>query len=160
MESLKNTFFFIIGITIIAWSVYMFLQGPAPAHYQKVSTSQVDTLRIDDSTITVEIADTDEERSIGLSGRETLPSGQGLLFIFDETGLYGFWMYDMNYPIDIVWINSDWTVAGVQSGIDPDTYPKLFYPPSPIKYVLEINSGDASRLGIDTGSRLYLGTGN
>lgn len=161
---MKNTFFLILGILIIGGSFYLFLQKPAPAHYQKKADSLQlianSFIQIGDQTISVEIADTDEERMRGLSGRESLASGHGLLFIFETPAKYGFWMKDMKFPIDIIWIGSDWKVVGIQSMVNPDTYPEVFYPPVSVKYILEINSGEASRLGIDTGTRVYLGTEN
>lgn len=165
MELLKNTFFLILGLAIVGWSFYAFLQKPVPEKYQsQVSTwlpelthfpSGVDTLRIGEEVIQIEIADTDEKRARGLSGRAHLESGRGMLFIFDKLAIYSFWMKDMNFPIDIVWLASDWTVVGVERLVNPDTYPKVFYPPGAIKYVLELNSGEASRRGIDTGSMVY-----
>ena len=155
---MKDKFFLLIGILIIAWSFYAVLQRPAPAKYQKTDNSlqlSVNSfIRIGDKNISVEIADTDEERTLGLSGRESLESDYGLLFVFDTPGKYGFWMHDMNFSIDIIWIDENWKVVGIERLVNPDTYPKIFYPIETIKYVLEINSGESSRLGIDTGSVL------
>lgn len=64
-------------------------------------------------------------------------------------------MKDMNFPIDIVWIGEDWKVVSINTLVNPDTYPEVFYPALPVKYVLELNSGEASILGIDTLTQLY-----
>lgn len=150
MEILKKYLFLLIGATLVIWSFYAFLNSPAPAHYQNASQLFVGGIQIP-----IEIAESNEERAQGLSGRAALPSGQGLLFIFDLPGSYGFWMKDMQFPIDIVWINENWEVIGLERRVTPETYPTTFYPPSPVKYVLELNSGDATRLGIDIGSKLF-----
>lgn len=123
-----------------------------------MSTWQVDTgeVRVGDKIISVEVADTDTLRTQGLSGRDSLPPNSGMLFIFETPSKYGFWMKDMNFPLDIVWIDESWQVVGVDRLINPDTFPKVFYPNSAVKYVLEINSGETSMLGIDTGSKLSL----
>ena len=163
MESLKKYFLLAIGVVILVWSLILVLNQPAPAKYQRSDLSQPspsqgegkgEVIRIGDKEIFIEIANTDASRTQGLSGRASLASHTGLLFIFDEPGQYGFWMKDMHFPIDIIWIDENWLVVGVEREVAPNTFPQIFEPISPIKYVLEINSGEASRLGIDTGSRL------
>ena len=88
----------------------------------------------------VRIADSPAERAQGLSGTAPLPQGEGMLFIFERAGMYGFWMKDMNYPIDIIWLNDDLESVGATKNISPDTFPAVFYPPVPVRYVLEISS--------------------
>ncbi|MEK7584928.1 MAG: DUF192 domain-containing protein [Patescibacteria group bacterium] len=102
----------------------------------------------------LELADTDTTRTKGLSGRASLPSDTGLLFVFDRAGTYGFWMKEMNFPIDIVWINEAKQVVGITKNLTPESYPQVFYPPEPIKSALEINAGAAEKLGIKKGDQL------
>jgi uncharacterized membrane protein (UPF0127 family) len=94
-------------------------------------------------TVQVSVADTEREREQGLSGTKRLPEGVGKLFVFDTPALYGFWMKNMRYPIDIVWIDDAWQVAGITRDVAPETYPSVFYPPKPVVYVLELPSGSA-----------------
>ncbi|MBI2086633.1 MAG: DUF192 domain-containing protein [Candidatus Zambryskibacteria bacterium] len=149
MNSLKNAFFLIIGLSIILWSFYAFLQKSAPVHYQNyIGRTYV---VVGKNNIEVEIADTEEERAQGLSDKGTLETGHGVLFIFDEPAKYGFWMKNMHFPIDIVWIDENWKVVGIERLINPNTYPKAFYPPDNIKYVLEIPAGEAQKYDIDIG---------
>ena len=85
-----------------------------------------------------------EDRVLGLSGREKLDENEGLLFIFDSPGIYPFWMKDMNFPIDIVWIGEDsgeWRVVYIKKNAMPDSYPETFSPDKNAKYVLETVSG-------------------
>jgi uncharacterized membrane protein (UPF0127 family) len=102
--------------------------------------------------IHAEIADTDASREQGLSDRPSLPVDSGMLFVFDTPGQYGFWMKDMHFPLDMVWINVDKTVAGVTKDILPSTYPSIFPPPNSISYVLEINVGSAEKFGLVSGA--------
>ena len=113
-------------------------------------------LKVGEKLIPVELADSPLERTQGLSGRERLEEGTGLLFIFETSGNYGFWMKDMNFPIDIIWIDENWRVVSVAREVKPETYPMVIYPDGPSKYVLELNSGEALRLGIDTGLEVSL----
>lgn len=104
----------------------------------------------------VEIADSEEERTQGLSGREALSPYTGKLFIFEHTGMYGFWMKDMRFPIDIVWIDESFRVVAITPSVSPDTFPDVFYPPTPIQFVLEINAGESESLGFSPGVQLKL----
>ncbi len=148
---MKDRFFLFIGIIVIIGSFYLFLQKPVPAPTWRLDRQ----VTIGDNVIVVEIADTDEERGQGLSGREFLESGHGLLFLFDLPGKYGFWMKDMNFPIDIVWIDELWRVVSVEREVDPKTYPQIFYPPRAIKYVLELPAGTTTEKSIDEGEKVY-----
>jgi uncharacterized protein len=100
------------------------------------------------------VADTPQASERGLSGTVSLPKDAGMLFIFVVPGKYGFWMKDMNYPIDMVWIGADKKVLGIARDVKPESYPEVFYPPSPMSYVLELNSGGARDHDIATGTKL------
>jgi uncharacterized membrane protein (UPF0127 family) len=77
-----------------------------------------------------------------------------MLFVFSEVATRGFWMRNMSFPIDIVWIDKNKNVIGILEDVDPDTYPNIFFPPSPVKYVLELNAGYADKNGIASGTPL------
>jgi len=104
--------------------------------------------------INAEVASTSLEQAKGLGDRKLLAAGRGMLFPFTYPGDYGFWMKDMHFPIDMVWISSDKKVAGVTLRVFPETYPTVFYPPAAISYVLELNAGEADAFGIATGTQL------
>lgn len=113
--------------------------------------SQDDVVRINRVSVAVEVADTQEARLRGLSGRTSLPSGTGLLFVFEETDKHGIWMRDMHFPIDIVWIGEDLTVVDISRNIPPDSFPTVFYPRRAVRYVLEVNALFAEEKGIQIG---------
>lgn len=98
-------------------------------------------IKIGQTIIKAELADTEEKRGLGLSGRPALPADRGLLFVFDQPGKYGFWMKDMNFPIDIVWLDAEKKIIGTTKNLSPDSYPQTFFPPQDISYALEINTG-------------------
>lgn len=113
-------------------------------------------LKINNTYISVEIADDITSRTRGLSGRALLSKGSGLLFIFNNPDKYAFWMKDMNFPIDIIWIDSDWKVIDITENISPETFPKLFMPSSPAQYVLETNAFFAEEKEIRVGDTAKL----
>jgi len=112
------------------------------------------SIRAPGGIITAEVASSSEQQAKGLGGRASLQSSHGMIFPFTYPGDYGFWMKDMHFPLDMVWISSNEKVVGVTAGISPDTYPTVFYPPLAISYVLELNAGDADRFGIATDTQL------
>lgn len=91
--------------------------------------------------ISVEIADTDFLRERGLSGRESLGPEEGMLFVFPTEGLYQFWMKDMRFSIDIVWLDAEYRIADVHQRVNPETYPEIFTPKVKAQYVLELPAG-------------------
>ena len=106
--------------------------------------------------IPVSIADTSQARQRGLSGTASLPSGTGKLFVFDKADIYTFWMKDMRYPIDIVWIDESWKVVDVTEAVSPETYPATFSPNTPARYVLEVNAKEAVVDNLVIGTQLRL----
>ncbi len=88
--------------------------------------------------VTVDIADTQEKRVLGLSGRESIAEDTGMLFAFDIIGAHTIWMKNMNFPIDILWIDASNHIVHIEQNISPDTYPDTFSTPTPAAFVLEL----------------------
>lgn len=107
-------------------------------------------------SVSVRIANTEAEREAGLSGTEPLSLKEGMLFVFEKEGIYGFWMKDMNYPIDIVWISQDKKIIHIEKNIIPETYPEIFRPSSSALYVLELSSGFCQKYGIKIGDTVKI----
>lgn len=99
------------------------------------------TIQLAGKIIKVKIADTPELREMGLSGREGLAEDEGMLFIFDSDAKYQFWMKDMRFPIDILWLSDKGEVVDIRASVSPSTFPTVFAPNSPARYVLELRAG-------------------
>ncbi len=111
-------------------------------------------LTVGHEKIKVEIADSPNERRQGLSGRAFLPAETGMLFIFDRAEKPAFWMKEMKFPLDIIWIGPDQTVVGWENDVKPQTYPQTFSPPAPVKWVLEINAAHPLTDKLQIGERV------
>ena len=135
-----------MGLAVISGSLFLFLTRPI------IPRDETKILKINGVEVRVEVADTQETREIGLSDREVLQTDTGMLFIFDKPGRHGFWMKDMNFAIDIVWIDEKSQVVGLERDVSPETFPQVFYPDRAVKYVLEIPAGTARRYRIDSGT--------
>lgn len=111
---------------------------------------------IGNTTLLVDIADTQAEREKGLSGREPLVARTGMLFIFDKPDTYGFWMKEMNFNIDIIWFNEYGEIIYVVQDAKPESYPETFMPPKKSLYVLETQSGFVKKEGLKIGDKIDL----
>lgn len=145
---------YVAAIAVIGAVFYTFV-GKDSADLKKFGK-----ILVNNQTILTEIVDTVEARAQGLSGRNSLPLNQGMLFVFPEFGNYGFWMVGMKFPIDIVWISGD-EVVGVTENIDPQTGAdvselKIHYPPEAVNLVLELAANRAKFLGIKAGDQLKI----
>jgi uncharacterized membrane protein (UPF0127 family) len=96
------------------------------------------------------------DRKKGLSKQDSLPLNQGMLFVFDSSGLYPFWMKDMKFSIDIIWIDEEKRIVSIahnavpEPGVDDEDL-ILYRPSAEAKYVLEINAGLSRVNGLEQG---------
>jgi uncharacterized membrane protein (UPF0127 family) len=117
------------------------------------------TAVIKNQTFSLEIAKTEAEREKGLSGRDSLPLNSGMLFIFDKPDYYGFWMKDMKFPIDIIFIHDKQVITVYQKVLPPAknaTSLQIVKPSEPADMVLEMNAGLANQYHIQTGDSVSL----
>lgn len=101
-------------------------------------------------TIHVEIADDTKERARGLSGRETLDDGTGMLFLYDTPHRARFWMMGTTIALDMIFIEQDGRISAVRDDVQPGT----IWPISGgriVMAVLEINAGEAEQRSIQAG---------
>jgi uncharacterized membrane protein (UPF0127 family) len=77
-----------------------------------------------------------------------------MLFTFDYPDMYAFWMKDMEFPIDIIWLDDSFKIVHVESGVSPQSYPKIFRPTKESSFVLEVNAGIAKKNNYTEGSTL------
>ncbi len=106
--------------------------------------------------VRVTIADTPDARWLGLGGREALAPDEGMLFVFPVADRYGFWMKDMKFSIDIVWINDAGTIIDIETDVSPASYPTSFTPEAPARYVLEVPAGFTKVYTVQKGDRVEL----
>jgi len=122
-----------------------------------INERTVDIILADQLFIEAEIADSSMERSLGLSGRESLDRNRGMFFVLKRNTRPGFWMKDMNFDIDIIWIAGN-EIAGIEHSIDHNNQTRFYYPPKPVNYVLEINAGIAKEADLKIGDRVQFQT--
>ena len=109
------------------------------------------TLYVGDGVFKVRVATTDAERLRGLSGTESLAADQGMLFDFETSAKWSIWMKDMNYPIDVIWLDANKRVVHIVKNMPPESYQDTFTPEKPARYVLEVAAGTVERKAIGIG---------
>jgi hypothetical protein len=111
---------------------------------------------IGSTSLYASLALTDSERTRGLSNTTMLPDDVAKVFVFPREDLWSFWMKEMLYPIDIIWVNSSSTVVHIETAVSPDTYPESFTPSAPARYVIEVVAGWADNHGVSVGTKVVL----
>jgi uncharacterized membrane protein (UPF0127 family) len=106
--------------------------------------------------MTLLVASTRAEQEHGLSDVPYLASTTGMLFVFDKPDDYGFWMKDMEFPLDIIWLDQSFKIIHIEHDLSPSTYPNVFYPGSPAKYVIEVNAGIAQKFSLAIGETMQI----
>lgn len=101
----------------------------------------------------IEVADDKEERAQGLMHRETMPKSAGMLFVYSEPQVVGFWMKNTLIPLDMLFLDSTGTVEKIHSNAIPHDTSSI-YGGDNIQYVLEINGGLSNLMGITVGSEI------
>lgn len=120
----------------------------------------IKTIYLKNQPIRVEIADTEALRAKGLSGRKSLAQDEGMLFIFQSPSRYTFWMKDMHFPLDFIWINKD-TVVDITENVSPpvdfgsSALPR-YKPLEPVDKVLEVNAGIVESSNIQIGDKVLI----
>ncbi len=168
MDSFKKVLLPILLTIIFITAAGMFYRknqglSPLPLNSTKTSEPQAfKTIKIGDSSIKAEVADTDTARQKGLSGRASMAKDSGMLFVISNNkSTPTFWMKDMKIAIDIVWIKNgkiiqiDKNVPPPSFGT-PDNKLKLYSPKSAVDYVLEVNSGYSDANNIKVGDSLLI----
>ncbi len=104
-------------------------------------------------TISVEVATTPRQQQMGLMFRESLPANEGMLFMFAVPRENSFWMRNTLIPLDLFFIDSNWSVLGVVENATPMTDdPREIAGES--QYVLEVNAGFAKKHGFGAGTKV------
>ena len=144
---------------IVGIAFFMIL--PSEVEHEVVEFSR-DTIMIDDIELIVQLADTDHRRADGLMFQEELPYDEGMLFIFDNSEKRTFWMSNMLFSLDIIWIDSQRNVVHIDNSVPPcDTTetkacPRYDSGGKEVKYVLEVTAGFVDKFNITEDSQFEM----
>lgn len=112
------------------------------------------TLHLGDGVFLTQVAKTPTAREKGLSNTQSLRDNEGMLFVFDHDDKWAIWMKNMNYPIDIVWLDKDKKVVYIVKNAPPESYPyESFVPKQEARYVVEVPAGTVAKKSIVIGGQ-------
>ena len=118
---------------------------------KNIPINDIQYVKIAGQTIKVDLALTPKTQEQGLSGRTELKENEGMLFVFNKPSQYSFWMKDMNFPIDIIWLGEDLRIVYIEKEAKPESYPNAFTPDQKAKFVLEVMSGFSEKNNLKEG---------
>ncbi len=155
----KKSCAFIVVAVIIVIFVYIFshrTQSTVISGQNSLHASQpnYEYVVLGGKSFNVEVARTEFELERGLSGHKPLADNEGMIFVFSKPDRHGFWMKDMNFPIDILWIDENFKIVHIEKSVLPQSFPKVFYPEASVLYVLEISAGLTSDLLVKVGDQV------
>ncbi len=113
-------------------------------------------MKIGPVSLEASVAKTWPERIQGLSGTPYLPEGVAKFFAFETDAFHSIWMKDMQYSIDIIWVDANGVVVDLIQEASPESYPETFTPEVPARYVIEVVSGFVAQHKITKGMTVKL----
>ena len=119
-------------------------------------------IKVDNTILEVQIADTEPRRVRGLMFQEQLPYDQGMIFVFDRPAPYSLWMLNMQFPLDMIWFDEDGNTVHIERDVPPcktavETIAcQSIIPDGNAVYILEVTSGFVDRFGITPESKLEI----
>jgi uncharacterized membrane protein (UPF0127 family) len=114
---------------------------------------EVKNVQVGQLDLSSEIAASSDDQQQGLSDRDCLGDDRAMLFPYGIPGDYCYWMKDMRFSIDMVWLDNEKRVITIKHDAKPETYPNSFCPERPAQYVIEVNSGVAKANNWQTGTQ-------
>lgn len=143
---------YLIAFVVLAFAVLLFAIMTTQRHSSEFGESA--NLNTPGQRYTLEVVTSARDKSKGLSDRSSLPQDRGMLFVYDREAVRCFWMKDMNFSIDIIWLNKNRDVVHIEQNLSPDTYPRSFCPEQDAMYVIELNANETYTAGISLGDKL------
>jgi uncharacterized membrane protein (UPF0127 family) len=145
-----------IFVTLLLW---LLSAGDIEFSYAaSIDNKTSSIVKIDDMNITALVALTPEEQSTGLAIKESMKENEGMLFVFDTPKKYSFWMKDMKFPIDIIWVDSNKKIVHIEDNLQPCLFllPCPSYTPTADSlYVLEVVSNFTNKHDIRIGDKVF-----
>jgi uncharacterized membrane protein (UPF0127 family) len=152
--TMRKTIFYIIIAIIVAGSLWSVAMSRLTGPNKRLAAPNKILVEIGANRVEAELATSSADLFRGLSGRAGLVENEAMLFLFAKPDFHRFWMKEMNFPIDIIWIGEDRTIIEITPELAPSTYPQTFTSPKPAKYVLELPAGWAAEHRIKRGDRV------
>ena len=160
MKILKGILFltlFLISYFTVNLATFSFASNQYLDTTSMNKVNDTSVIEIGDRTIKVILAETPTEQSKGLAIKDSMNENEGMFFIFDTPQKYSFWMKDMKFPIDIIWIDTTGKIVHIEKNLQPCIFllPCASYSPDiDSLYVLEVVSNFTNKYNIKIGDKI------
>jgi len=150
-----------IAIAAVIIGIVGVLSIPSDSKLESVEFPR-GTIKVDDKVLEVQIADTEARRVRGLMFQNQMPYSEGMIFVFNESGIYSLWMLNMQFSLDMIWFDENGKVVHIEQNIPPCKSAteimacQSIVPSGNAKYILEVTSGFVKEFGITKDSKLEL----
>ena len=157
-QKVKNFFSFLVVFLFFGMIIFLTMKEnftletiQKKTEIKDFNFNQVNYVYFGNTRVRVELALDEKTQAKGLSGRESLKAEEGMLFVFTKPDKYFFWMKDMNFPLDIIWLDKYGKIIYIKRDAQPASYPETFGIAEDAKFVLEVVSGFADKNKLKTG---------
>ena len=150
-----------IAIAAVIIGIVGVLSIPSDSKLESVEFPR-GTIKIDDKVLEVQIADTEARRVRGLMFQNQLPYSEGMIFVFNESGIYSLWMLNMQFPLDMIWFDDQGRVVHIEENVPPcktalETATCTGKSPDGFAiYILEVTAGFVEKFNITEDSTLEI----
>ncbi|QUC65150.1 DUF192 domain-containing protein [Nitrosopumilus sp. K4] len=150
-----------VGIAAVIIGIVGILAIPSDSKLESVEFPR-GTIKVDDVPLQVQVADTEPRRIRGLMFQDQLPYDQGMIFVFEQPGLYSLWMLNMQFPLDMIWFDGQGNVVHIEKNVPPcktaiETMTcQSIIPDGNAMYILEVTSGFVDLHNITKNSKLNI----
>ncbi|MFA5936751.1 MAG: DUF192 domain-containing protein [Candidatus Paceibacterota bacterium] len=153
METI-NKFFKKYWILIFVFAIVFYNISISDMQVKNLNVNKIQYVKIAGKILKTELALTSEAQQKGLSNRKELKEDESMLFVFNYPGRYSFWMKDMNFPIDIIWLDENLNIVYIKKNAMPESYPESFTPNQNSKYVLEVFASFSEKNNLKEGDKV------
>lgn len=133
---------------------FFYVKNQQDDNFISVYGNEIRKIWVGGKSFKAEIVSTPEKKQMGLSNRPDLCQDCAMLFLFEKPGAYPFWMKDMHFDLDIIWISGDLIVAIEENASFAGGGRNVLDPKVSADKVLEIKSGLSDELGLKIGDRI------
>ena len=150
-----------VGIATLIIGIVGLLSIPSDSKLESVEFPR-GTIKVDEVPLQVQVADTEPRRVRGLMFQDQLPYDQGMIFVFEQPGLYSLWMLNMQFSIDMIWFDGQGNVVHIEKDVPPcktaiETMTcQSIVPEGNAMYILEVTSGFVEQFNITQDSKLHI----
>lgn len=149
----------LVSYRLLAWSAMVVLTAITVVGLVATRPAELPRPRaeVKGAILQLEVARSGDQQARGLSGHASLAQHEAMLFPrLEGRAQQCFWMHDMKFPIDIIWLNDNARIVQTREHFAPESYPEVACGPSDTAYALELRAGAVAHFEFEYGDHVLL----